>query len=454
MKININKYTYYILLLVLTSCFKETAIPIEVSFNTAFINDDMSVPVLLSITNTTVGADTFEWTFEGAETNTSMQENPNTVVYNNPGTYTISLTASNIDGVTETMETQITVVDAIAIGFSAEIQESNFPPVEVALTNNTIGSGLSYQWNFQGGTPSNSSDQTPENVIFETPGEYQITLEASNGFETFQESTTIIVAPDIDVDFEFLPVFFDDDFQAPVTINTTNNSISATDFTWNFEGGLPNVSNEQSPSVTFNNPGTYTISLSGDNGKRTDTAEHTITVLPDTNLRSFQNIELGINTAHSNNTRGAFFSTTLREVFSENQVNDTNSSAIDLVFFGLNDSFGFNQFISPDMADSNAFNSIANATQTKFINTQEGCNCGTNLTVAEFDDMTNSMPLDVLTITETPNGSLPFNSALVPRIVLFETHDGRKGAIKINQFVVSGLDSYINCDIKVQKVGR
>ncbi len=56
-----------------------------------------------------------------------------------------------------------------------------------------------------------------------------------------------------------------------------------------------------------------------------------------------------------------------------------------------------------------------------------------------------------LTITETTNGLLPFDSSIVPRIVLFETYDGRKGAIKIKDFVQNTTASYIVCDIKVQK---
>jgi hypothetical protein len=37
-------------------------------------------------------------------------------------------------------------------------------------------------------------------------------------------------------------------------------------------------------------------------------------------------------------------------------------------------------------------------------------------------------------------------------MVLFETHDGRKGAIKIKAFVSEGIGSYIVADIKVQKL--
>ena len=37
------------------------------------------------------------------------------------------------------------------------------------------------------------------------------------------------------------------------------------------------------------------------------------------------------------------------------------------------------------------------------------------------------------------------------RIVLFETANGRKGAIKIKEYISNGTESYIFVDIKMQK---
>ena len=48
-------------------------------------------------------------------------------------------------------------------------------------------------------------------------------------------------------------------------------------------------------------------------------------------------------------------------------------------------------------------------------------------------------------------GGTNFSNTVIPRIVLFSNQQGKKGAIKIKQFVNDGLQSYILCDIKVQK---
>jgi hypothetical protein len=65
--------------------------------------------------------------------------------------------------------------------------------------------------------------------------------------------------------------------------------------------------------------------------------------------------------------------------------------------------------------------------------------------------MSDDGPLRALSISSTPGGWEQFTNSIVPRIVLFQSPDGRKGAIRIDQFVANGKDSYIVCDIKVQK---
>lgn len=442
---------YFFMVVAIMACYQETALPVTASFSTSFVGGDESVPVQVAITNQSTGADTFLWTCIGAEPESSTEENPGTIVYNKAGTYTIQLTASNVDGSTETVQKTITVVDGITLNFSTQVIDSHYPPVEVVLTNTTQGVDLTYNWTFEGGTPTTSTQQHPQNVVFESSGEHRITLEVSNGFETVSKETTITVAPDVEAMFDWEVNFFDDDYQAPVTITMVNSSVSATSYRWTFTSGTPENTTEENPTVTFSSPGTYTIALVADNGKKSQTVTREITVWPDTNLRAFTDIELGINTAHNNNVKGAFFSTTLRKVFMANEINSENEAQIDIAFFGLNSSFSFNKFVSPDQVDTNGFIGIPNATHTKFINSQEICGCSASLTVAAFDDMTNDSLLESLTITETSNGLLHFNNSVLPRVVLFETADGRKGAIKIKGYVNNALNSYIICVIKIQK---
>ena len=68
--------------------------------------------------------------------------------------------------------------------------------------------------------------------------------------------------------------------------------------------------------------------------------------------------------------------------------------------------------------------------------------------------MSNDTLLNSLTIEETVGGSQDFDNSEVPRIVLFQTEAGIKGAIRINEFVEDGDNSFINTTIKFQKEAR
>jgi len=445
------KKTLLLLLFIVTiSCYQETSIAIEGDFTTAYANKDESIPVLIKIENEITGADTYEWIFEGANPTTSTLKNPGEILYNKQGTYTIRLIAKNVDGVTKEFSKTVVIRDRINIEFTHEIIKSNYSPVEVVLKNTTPGEGLTFQWDFQDGTPATFTGKTPVNAVFTTPGDHTITLSVSNGFETQKQTKTITVAPYLVSLFSYEPKFEDDDYQVPVTINFTNKSISATNYKWTFEGASPSVSTQENPTVVFASAGAHEVTLEASNDKTNQIYKSTITVFPDTNLRILTDIKLGINSAHNNNNVGAMFSTVTRLLYKANEITDQNSSLVDIVFQGLNSNLTNNRFISPDQANNYGFLALKNAQSTIFINSQNLCNCGLNFTETQFDAMINDTPIKSLDINYNAAGAQQFGFTY-PRIILFKTQDGRKGVIKIKDMVKNGASSYILCDIKVQK---
>lgn len=445
-----KKTLLFLLILAVSSCYQETSIAVEGDFTTSYVNADESVPVIVKIDSKVTGADTYEWTFEGGSPSSSNLKNPGEVLYDKQGTYNITLIATNTDGERKEIIKIVVIKDGIDIQFTNEIVKSNYSPVEVMLTNSTIGEGFTFKWDFEGGIPVAFTGKTPPNVVFTTPGEHKITLTVSNGFESQTQIQTINVLPKLVSLFSFEPKLEDDDFQSPVTINFTNKSISATNYKWTFQGGNPAISTEENPMVVFTSVGEHEVILEASNDKTSQIFKSTITVQPDTNLRILTNIKLGINSAHNNNSIGAMFSTTTRQVYKANEINDQNSSLIDIVFQGLNSNFGYNKFISPDQANSYGFISLKNAQSTVFINSQNLCNCGLNFTESQFDAMVNDTPIKSLNIIYSAAAEQQFGFTY-PRIILFKTQDGRKGAIKIKDMVKNGASSYILCDIKVQK---
>jgi PKD repeat protein len=443
-----KKILLLLLLPILTSCYKESFIPIEGDFTTSFVSGDESVPVIIKIDSDVTGADTYAWEFEGGSPSTSSQKNPGEVLYTTQGVFTITLTMNNIDGESKKITKEVVIKEGIAIQFTTKTIQSNYSPVEVEINNSTPGEGLIFTWSFQGGNPATFTGSTPPNIVFSEPGNHIVSLTVSNGFEKQTQTQTVNVAPNLISLFSYSPIFDDDDYQASVTINFVNESVSATQYSWTFQGGNPGTATTENPSVTFANAGQHQVTLVASNGKTSQSFSKTITVEPDTNLRIFNDVKIGINSAHA--TVGAMFSTATRQVYKANEINSQNSALIDIAFQGLNSSFAYNKFISPSQVSNYGFLALNNAQNTIFINSQELCNCGLNFSVTQFDDMTNDVPLQPLNIVYNAVGNQEFGPSF-PRIVLFKTQDGRKGAIKIKNRIQSGVNSYILCDIKGQK---
>ena len=329
-----------------------------------------------------------------------------------------------------------------------------FSPAVYNIINNTTGA-TGFNWVFEGGVPSSSTLENPGNVSFSEPGEHIISLEVTNGRETFNLERIITVDPLLVADFNFEVDFNDDDFQTPVMVTIENNSISATSFQWRFTGATPATSSEENPTVVFSGLGVQSITLEATNGKETQEITKTITIVQNTNLRVVNEVILGINTAHNLGEIGAFYSLEERSVFTANELIEAEVLPnIDFVFFGLNSTFNRNRFVSPNNLSGTTFTELAAASNTLFINSQELCQCSSTITNEQFEAMSNDTLLNSLTIEETVGGSQDFDNSEVPRIVLFQTERGIKGAIRINEFVEDGDNSFINATLKFQKEAR
>ena len=449
-----KKIIYILTLFSILNCAKEEAVPIIADFTTDIFNEDFSVPVQVVILNATKGADDYQWEFPGAVPSSSTQRNPGVIIYETPGTYTITVRATNSDGSEDQKTLDIQIDAAVTIGFEAIPTIDTFAPAAYQITNTSIAAN-SFTWTFEGGTPATSTQESPEPVSFTEPGIHTIRLEISNGRETYDLEKTITVAPNLITGFTNTVAFDDDDFEVPVRMQFTNTSISATAYDWTFEGAIPANSIAIHPEITFMTPGTHTVLLTATNGKETKTFSAEITVKENTNLRTYTDIKLGINTTHLSNTIGSLYNIVDRKVYAPNALTPEIEAEIDLVFFGLNPSFDRNRFVSPDRVGAETtFPALTNAKKTIVINSQELCGCSASLNTTQFDMMSNDALLAPLSITETSGGLQEFDNSISPRIVLFQTQEGKKGAIKIKDFVTDGQNSYILVDIKMQKEAR
>ena len=136
------------------------------------------MPLTVNFTDQSIGATSWSWDF--GDTGTSTQQSP-VHTYNSPGTYTVSLTATNSNGSdTETKTGYITVsaLQPPAAGFSASAT-SIYTGQSVTFTDQSTNNPTSWSWTFEGGTPSASTTQNPT-VTYNTPGTYDVSLIATN----------------------------------------------------------------------------------------------------------------------------------------------------------------------------------------------------------------------------------------------------------------------------------
>src|SRR5690606_15867165 len=182
------------------------------NFDIDVVDNDYSIPVQVMILNKSEEADTYEWTFEGGNPANSIKRNPGIIRYETNGEYIIRLYVANKDGSEDEHTMSIKIDPPVVVDFTVEVVESNYPPLEVNISNLTTGA-TSYKWEFEGGIPSSSTEKDPPAVVFPEPGEYTIWLEVSNGLETYDMETTVFVEQHLNAGFEWEVNFEDDDRQ-------------------------------------------------------------------------------------------------------------------------------------------------------------------------------------------------------------------------------------------------
>jgi PKD repeat protein len=410
-------------------------------------DDNRTSPLQVIPENNTRGAYGYRWLFEGGEPASSSEKNPGTVSFTAPGEHTVTLEAWN-EGTRTSKSFPVRVDSAVVLDFTVEAEINSYAPALFHIKNLSSG-GSTYHWSFEGGIPGTHDGISPPAVRYEKEGTYRISLSVWNGSATFESVKEIEVGEALDASFTIIPSFEDeDDMEAPLRASFTSRLQGVETLVWSCQGAT--LTNAQSREAELHIPrgGKYAVCLEVSNGKETKKIFREITVEENSNLRTHTNIRLGINTAQANYP--VYYSTRLRKAFKIQEVNEDNGPMIDIVFFGLSPNFTYNMFVSPSRLSETTFPDIPGAVHTRFINKTESG--PVNLTVLQFTDMHTDALLRNLPIFSAPYGNEFFTGIPLPRVVLFETSNRRKGAILIKETVSGGKDSsYITVDIKVQK---
>jgi gliding motility-associated-like protein len=156
----------------------------------------------------------------------------------------------------------VPVNNNITVSFTATPANQTLPNSTVTITNNTTPGPWQYAWDFGDGT--SSTNQNPGTHTYGTYGSYTITLTVTNGSCVKSQSATITINPIPPIlDFTYDPA----SGCAPLTVTFTNTSQYAnpSTYVWDFGDGF--TSTAIHPVHTYTQAGVYTVILSAsDNG--------------------------------------------------------------------------------------------------------------------------------------------------------------------------------------------
>lgn len=245
-------------LVILVICFfsfEKIQGQVVANFNSNVING--CAPLVVQFNDASTGnPNAWQWNFGNSVTST--QQNPSTV-FTTPGTYTITLTASNsTSSNTKTSVAYITVNASPNILFTASDSGNVCLPKTIQFTNQSTGTiNPTFLWNFGDGSTS-----TLANPIhtYTNPGNYNVTLliSNSNGCSkslTKQNFITLISKPTTTISASNTSAC-----TAPFsTVFSASSNQTGVSYLWNFGDNTTGLGNTL--SHTYNALGSYTVQL-------------------------------------------------------------------------------------------------------------------------------------------------------------------------------------------------
>lgn len=198
-------------------------------------------------------------------------------------TATLPVVPTEPEQVIPTTTSQIEQEGTIA-NFSVSPFEGN-APLTITITNLSSGLNNVYAWDFDSDGVTDSTEENPGSIVYDTPGFYEITLTVQ-GYDYDGTPLTIQTSDYVDVfagrterpfaDFSVNP----NQGSAPLTITFTDASTGTiTDYEWDFDSdGVIDSTTNPPVSHTYSAPGTYDATLTVRGPAGSDTLSQTIRV--------------------------------------------------------------------------------------------------------------------------------------------------------------------------------
>lgn len=236
----------------------------------------------------------FQWNFGDGQTLTTATATSPSHVYTSPGTYTVTLTATNncsVNVITRTVCIESPPVPAFTanpgtacIPFTTQITDAsnlantcNVTRTWTVLFNGSPCLPSSGAFAFTGGT--NASSVNPQ-IQFTQPGNYTIRLTLTNSCGSFTANQAIVAQKTPQVTINTVPSVCAGLSVSPTAV--VNDCLEPSDtYAWTFTGGSPTSASTLIPgAVSYPASGTFPISLAVTNACGTTTANASVVIRP------------------------------------------------------------------------------------------------------------------------------------------------------------------------------
>ena len=214
-------------------------------------------PLVVGLSDDSEYAYEWNWLFEnGDPASSSNQEEM--VAFSMPGKHDVQLEVMTKTGDLFLMDypdlIEVLAAPNTAFGFQVTGNVVEF--------SNSSQNALSYFWSFNDGSGSTSDQENPL-FTFSAVGNYEVTLAATNDCGTSYFTATVQI--------DAIPPTAGFSFNqsagcAPYMIEFTDESMDApTSWSWEFPGGTPSASTEQHPTIVYETPGAFPVTLTVEN---------------------------------------------------------------------------------------------------------------------------------------------------------------------------------------------
>lgn len=209
--------------------------------------------------NNSFNATTYSWDFGDPNliSDTSNLFTP-TYTYADTGVYTVTLYCNPGSACADTNTTTFQIYPPVTPNFIAPQGQCfignnfNFQAGGQFMGNGTV------TWNFgANATPSTSNAFDPQNIVYNAPGNYPVTITVVENGCTGTYTDTVVVYPTPTADFAAVPLYG----CVPYTVQFQNTSVAGTIMTYQWDFGDGFTSTDANPLHTYTDTGSYDVTL-------------------------------------------------------------------------------------------------------------------------------------------------------------------------------------------------